>query len=86
MKYLLMFFIRLYWLIPKSYRRSCIFKESCSHYVFNATEASGFKVGIKAFKARYNQCRRGYFLFECEDQRLVVLADKTVIQRNKTRL
>jgi putative component of membrane protein insertase Oxa1/YidC/SpoIIIJ protein YidD len=53
--------IKFYWkLIPESNRKSCLFSESCSRYVYRITNEEGFWAGIKAFKSRYKKCRPGY--------------------------
>jgi putative component of membrane protein insertase Oxa1/YidC/SpoIIIJ protein YidD len=63
MKCLTIFLIKIYWkLIPESNRRSCLFAESCSRYVYRITKENGFWAGIAAFKSRYKKCRPGYKL------------------------
>ncbi len=58
MRQLLLLIIHCYWrLIPKEKRRSCIFKKSCSNYVFEITKRDGFFAGAKALLFRYNNCR-----------------------------
>lgn len=65
MKYLLLFVIRLYWwLIPPSRRKHCIFRESCSNYVWRITKEDGFKAGIKAFLFRNKHCCPGYAIYK----------------------
>lgn len=81
MKYLLMFLIKCYWLIPKSYRRHCIFKETCSHHVYNATQSKGFKHGLHALENRYKQCRTGYAFFKIKEEEFVLLADGSIVKR-----
>lgn len=63
MKYLLLFIIRCYWLIPKSKRRKCIFRKSCSHFVYEETIDKGLKNGIVAFKYRFKNCRAGFEVY-----------------------
>ncbi len=87
MKYLLILLIRLYWLIPKRWRRKCIFKESCSLHVYSTTKEQGFIKGLKALKIRFRQCRPNYSFYTTEDKKQwVILKDKTVIERSKTNL
>ena len=65
MKYLILIAIKLYWiLIPKSKRRECIFKHSCSNYVYDITTQKGFFNGIKAFNYRFKNCRSGFEIFK----------------------
>ncbi|WP_431163275.1 membrane protein insertion efficiency factor YidD [Flagellimonas beolgyonensis] len=64
MKYPLLLLIRLYWLIvPKTKRKKCIFRESCSQHVYRITLGKGFGQGLRAFHFRYKNCRYGYEIF-----------------------
>jgi hypothetical protein len=75
----------VYWLLPKSRRRKCLFKESCSLYVFTLTSRKGLYEGLKALQLRLKQCRPGYYIFKTEDgNEWVLLKDKTVIERSVT--
>ena len=61
MKFLLLLIIKMYWkLIPESNRKSCLFAESCSRFVYRITKEEGFWSGIRAFNSRYKKCRAGY--------------------------
>ncbi|EDP98380.1 hypothetical protein KAOT1_14222 [Kordia algicida OT-1] len=65
MKYLLLIFIKAYWfLIPKSKRKKCIFRVSCSNHVYKTAMNKGFIAGCKAFKYRFYNCRHGYEIFK----------------------
>lgn len=65
MKHFILIVIRFYWfLIPKSARRKCIFKKSCSNYVFDITKREGFIKGVKAFHFRYKNCRGNFSIFK----------------------
>jgi len=87
MKYILLIIIRLYWLIPCTYRRKCIFKESCSHYVYKNTHKRGIIGGIKSLRQRVYTCRQPQGFIETKDgQQLVILADGNTIQREQTTL
>jgi uncharacterized protein len=77
--------IRIYWLLPKSRRRKCLFKESCSHYVFTLTSNKGLREGLRTLKLRLKQCRPGYYIFKTGDgKEWIILKDKTVIERSVT--
>ncbi len=57
--------IRIYWFSkPKNTEPKCIFKKSCSHYVYETTQKKGFLRGLKAFRFRYKNCRNGFEIFE----------------------
>lgn len=65
MKVFLLVIIRVYWLlIPKSKRKKCIFRKSCSKYVFEETTKNGLQKGLKAFRFRYKNCRHGFEIFK----------------------
>jgi putative component of membrane protein insertase Oxa1/YidC/SpoIIIJ protein YidD len=65
MKYLILLIIQMYWkFIPASKRRKCIFKKSCSNYVFEITQKEGFINGLKTFRFRYKNCRGNFAVFK----------------------
>lgn len=65
MKHLILFAIKMYWsCIPPSKRKKCIFKKSCSNYVFEITQEEGFINGLKAFRFRYKNCRGNFIIFK----------------------
>lgn len=65
MKSLLLFLIKIYWIVlPASKRRRCIFRQSCSKYVYETTANEGFISGLKAFQYRFKNCRSGAQLIE----------------------
>jgi len=78
MRYWLLILIRLYWLIPKKYKRRCIFKESCSRYVYRIAKEKGFKKGLDGIKKRTHQCQPGYYRINEAEFRL---ADQSVVPR-----
>ncbi|EJL73807.1 Protein of unknown function DUF37 [Chryseobacterium populi] len=51
-------------MIPASKRRKCIFKTSCSKYVYEKTANEGFISGLKAFRYRFHNCRSEAHLIE----------------------
>lgn len=65
MKILLLTIIKIYWqFIPEKRRRPCVFRKSCSKYVFEKTKEEGFFSGLKALKYRFLNCRNGIEIFE----------------------
>lgn len=86
MKYLILLSIRLYWiLIPKSKRRKCIFKKSCSNYVFETTQKEGFIRGLKAFLFRYKNCRGNFAIFKnpINNQTQMILPSQIIISEEE---
>lgn len=64
MKYLILLIIQFYWYTkPKHSQPKCIFKKSCSHFVYDETLQNGFLKGLKAFNYRYKNCRSGFEIF-----------------------
>lgn len=58
-------FVRLYWLlVPARFRRTCLFRESCSHHVLRRTVEGGGLAGLDAFWRRWRRCRPGAVLVE----------------------
>ncbi|MEC7784800.1 membrane protein insertion efficiency factor YidD [Leeuwenhoekiella palythoae] len=77
MRVFLILLIKFYWvLIPKAKRRRCLFKKSCSHYVFDITKDEGFFEGLKALNFRYKNCRPGYYILK-EEQLLISASGKS---------
>lgn len=67
MKVFIILIIKLYWwIIPASKRKQCLFKESCSKYVYRIAKQQGLLKGINAFKLRYYQCRPNYKVIKNE--------------------
>ena len=62
MRFLILIPIYLYWhLWPSALKkRQCLFKESCSHYIWRVTSELGLSAGFKALVNRYYNCRPGY--------------------------
>ncbi|UTN04069.1 membrane protein insertion efficiency factor YidD [Flavobacterium bizetiae] len=86
MKFIILFGIRLYWiLIPKSKRRKCIFKKSCSNYVFETTQKEGFIKGLKAFQFRYKNCRGNFQIFKnpINNQIQMILPSQIIIDKEE---
>jgi putative component of membrane protein insertase Oxa1/YidC/SpoIIIJ protein YidD len=84
MKYILMAAIQLYWLMPKAARRKCIFKKTCSHYVYDAAKEKGIEAGLMALKQRYRQCRPVQASYTTPDDiQWIILADNTVIKNSQ---
>lgn len=85
MRFILIWAIRFYWfLIPETNRRKCIFKESCSTFVYKITKEKGFIAGMQSLVKRYKQCRPGYIPLELPDgERIVLLKDGSTISLNE---
>ncbi len=80
MKYLLMFAIRIYWRIPSKLHSKCIFKETCSHYVYRIAEQKGFIDGMKAFLERNELCRPGYIVYRFDSKFYLKTANGQVFE------
>ncbi|MBN4047344.1 membrane protein insertion efficiency factor YidD [bacterium AH-315-P13] len=73
MKYLLLIIIKCYWLvIPKSKRRKCLFKISCSNYVYKKTKTEGVISGLNALKFRIKNCNPNYNIIEINGEKVLV--------------
>jgi putative component of membrane protein insertase Oxa1/YidC/SpoIIIJ protein YidD len=86
MKYLILFAIKLYWIsVSTSKRKKCLFKKSCSNYVFETTEGAGFINGIKAFCFRYKNCRGPIIIYKnpLNDTIQMILPSRTIIEQEE---
>jgi putative component of membrane protein insertase Oxa1/YidC/SpoIIIJ protein YidD len=55
--------IRLYWiLIPNAIKGQCLFRETCSRFVYRKVKEEGFWAGLNALKYRYKTCRSPFSL------------------------
>ena len=86
MKFVYLLFIKLYWkFTPEVNRKSCLFAESCSRYVYRITNNQGFWAGIRALESRYKKCRPGYSIeFNSEDGKMELhLVDGTILKEDE---
>lgn len=86
MKYLILYIIQLYWFLKsKKSKPKCIFKKSCSHYVYDITKNHGFIKGIKAFNFRYKNCRNGFEIFKnpITNEIEMMLPSQIIIKNNE---
>jgi putative component of membrane protein insertase Oxa1/YidC/SpoIIIJ protein YidD len=83
MRYLLMFAIRIYWRIPTKLHDKCIFKETCSHYVYRIAEHQGVIPALKAFKERNRQCRPGYVIYRSKGKFYLKTAEGDVFEEDQ---
>ena len=84
MKFLLLVIIKIYWLlIPKSKRRKCLFKTSCSNYVYGITKQQGLLSGIKALKFRMKNCNSKYHIIQLERKKILVTSTQSVFKEEE---
>ncbi len=86
MKHLLLFIIQLYWnIFPEAKRKKCIFKKSCSKYVFEITKKYGLIKGLKALLFRYKNCRNGFEIFKnpITNETQMLLITGKIISKNE---
>ncbi|WP_339919594.1 membrane protein insertion efficiency factor YidD [uncultured Flavobacterium sp.] len=83
MKYTILLAIQLYWFFKsKNGKAKCIFKKSCSTYVYEKTKAEGFIIGTKAFLFRYKNCRGGFEIFKSPitNKTQILLHSKIIVE------
>lgn len=86
-RYIILWGIRLYWLIPSSKRRECIFSKSCSCEVYDQAYSKGVIAGLKALWKRYKQCRGGYIIYSSEEEGdWVLLSNGDTISREHLKI
>ncbi|ANO49052.1 membrane protein insertion efficiency factor YidD [Flavobacterium columnare NBRC 100251 = ATCC 23463] len=86
MKYLVLLSIRLYWLTkPKNKKPRCIFRKSCSHFIYEETLQNGFLKGLKAFHYRFKNCRSGFEVFKnpISNQVQMLLTSNQIIEEEE---
>ena len=73
MKLVLLSLIKIYWkFIPESRRRRCLFKKSCSQYVYENTINNGLFSGIRALKFRVYNCNSHYNIIELNGEKILI--------------
>ena len=83
MKYLLLLLIKIYQtFMPRRFRRECLFKESCSNFVYRKTKVEGLKGGIRAFIYRYRNCRPDYHISEENGKVSLITVKNEVIEES----
>ena len=83
MKYILLFIIQVYWrAIPPSKRKQCIFRESCSHYVWRTTTEDGFIAGIRALLFRNKHCCPGFVIYKYKNQYELKTVNGLILKEN----
>lgn len=83
MRISLMVIIKLYWfLIPKHKRRKCLFKKSCSNYVYETAKSKGLISGLKALKFRVNNCNSNYNILEIDSQKILITKTNKIIKED----
>lgn len=86
MKQFVLWIIKLYWLaVPEHKRRNCLFRDSCSRYVYKTAQNKGGLQALRAFWFRYQNCRPGYQLINIEKQTFLVSAKQVVFQQMEIR-
>ncbi|WP_411028053.1 membrane protein insertion efficiency factor YidD [Sphingobacterium sp. SRCM116780] len=86
MKYLLIILIKIYWqLIPRNKRRCCIFRVSCSQYVYQQSKQKGLIDGLKALHYRISNCRGGFQLFDhpIDGSKMILLPTGEVLEEHQ---
>ena len=86
MKFLLLLAIRIYWIIPTKWHDRCIFRETCSHYVYRIASQQGFIAGIKALRLRNELCRPGYVIYRSEGKYYMKTANGKVFSEEEIAL
>lgn len=82
MRYLLLLAIQAYWLIPTRLHDRCIFRESCSHYVYRVARQRGFLAGLSALMERNSLCRPGYVVYRFEGKFFLKTAGGQVFEED----
>jgi putative component of membrane protein insertase Oxa1/YidC/SpoIIIJ protein YidD len=82
-KHLLRAAIRAYWALwPRRFRRGCLYRETCSRYVYRVTDEIGFVAGLRALSHRVRTCRPGYAVSTDKGEFGLALRDGSFLQRN----
>ena len=76
-----MFFIKLYQIFtPGFLRGKCLFKESCSNYVYRKTKEDGIIQGVKSFLFRFKNCRPNYYIINKGDEIILITVHNVAVE------
>tara|TARA_R110002033_G_scaffold167528_1_gene206739 strand:- start:16886 stop:17140 length:255 start_codon:yes stop_codon:yes gene_type:complete len=74
----------MYWLlIPEHKRRKCLFKKSCSNYVYDKTKSEGFISGLKALRFRIDNCNPNYSIMELDKEIVLITKMNNIINKKE---
>jgi len=83
-KNILLIIIKLYWkYIPESKRKKCLFKKSCSNYVFEKTKKEGLISGVKALKFRIKNCNSNYNIININNESLLITSTNKIFKEQE---
>ncbi|SRX73458.1 membrane protein insertion efficiency factor YidD [Aequorivita antarctica] len=72
-KSILLLSIRSYWrLVPKKNRRKCLFKKSCSHYIYEQIKKKGLEAGLRAVHFRIENCNANYQIMKIDGEKILI--------------
>ena len=79
-KHIFLWAIRIYWSRnPEKERRACLYKISCSQYVYRVTRIKGWLMGYIAYKKRLKSCKPGYKILLKNEKKIIVTNDDKII-------
>jgi hypothetical protein len=58
--------------VPENRRRKCLFKTSCSQYIYRKTKERGLREGLRAFYFRMQNCNSNYQIIEVDGEKILV--------------
>lgn len=83
-KAILFLIIKSYWLlVPRQKRRKCLFKTSCSHYVYQKTKEKGLQAGLRALYFRMQNCNNEYQIIKVGDEKILVTKTNKVFREKE---
>lgn len=79
-RHILLLCIQCYWfIVPKQKRRKCLFRVSCSNYVYNQTREEGLIAGLRALRYRINNCHPHYQIIDLDNKKMIITKNHKVI-------
>lgn len=66
-------------MVPKKNRRKCIFKTSCSQYVYQQTKEKGVQAGLRALNFRIDNCNNHYQIIDVGDEKILITKTNKVL-------
>jgi len=80
MRALLLAVVRVYWAVwPRHLNRGCLYRETCSHYIYRVSREAGVLAGCRALLQRYQTCRAGYAVTTKDGELGLMLRDGSFV-------
>lgn len=69
--------------MPRNRRRKCLFKTSCSHYVYEQTKKKDLQAGLRALYFRIKNCNSQYQIIEVGGEKILITKTNKIFREKE---